>query len=89
VGAPAALRAAAEAGIDLAHPHLVRGVGKRRTHLLVAENVARTDDHDCVSGNLSIGTTNLGIVRANSDIGSRLKQTEAEQGHRTIPPRAF
>jgi hypothetical protein len=89
VGAPAALRAAAEAGIDLAHPHLVRGVGKRRTHLLVAENVARTDDHDYVSGNLSIGTTNLGIVRTNSDIGPRLKRREAERGHRTIPPRAF
>jgi hypothetical protein len=46
VGAPAALHAAAEAVIDLAHPQPLRGVGKLGTNLLVAHYVARTDDHD-------------------------------------------
>jgi hypothetical protein len=44
-GAPAALGAAAEAGINLAYPHLLSGIGKGGTNLLLAEHVARTDDH--------------------------------------------
>jgi hypothetical protein len=58
-GAPAALRAAAEAGIDLAHPHLMSGIGKGGTNLLLAEHIARTDDH--------------GFLRANSGVGPRLQ----------------
>jgi len=37
LGAPAALRAAAEVGIDLAHPHLLSGFGKGATNLTFAE----------------------------------------------------
>jgi hypothetical protein len=44
-GAPAALRAVAKAGINLAHPHFLSGVSKGGANLLLAEHVARTDDH--------------------------------------------
>jgi hypothetical protein len=46
VGAPAALHAATETVIDLAHPQPLCGVGKLGTNLLVAHYVAGTDDHD-------------------------------------------
>jgi hypothetical protein len=65
VGAPAALHAAAEAVIDLAHPHALSGVGKLGTNLLVADHVARTDDHDFIAGNPGIVAINSGVVSAN------------------------
>ena len=46
VSAAAALGAAAEAVIDLAHPQPLRRVRKRGPKLMVTENIARADDHD-------------------------------------------
>jgi hypothetical protein len=73
VSAPATLGAAAEAVIDLAHPHLLRGFGNRGTNLLVTQHVARTDDHDFVLANSGMVPAYSGIVRADSGIGPRLK----------------
>jgi hypothetical protein len=54
VGASAALHAGAEAVIDLAQAHLLSGRGERETNLLVAEHIARTDDHDLASASSGI-----------------------------------
>jgi hypothetical protein len=45
VGAPAALGPEAEAAIDLAHPRPLSGIRNRGPNLMVAERVARADDH--------------------------------------------
>src|SRR6476660_5379889 len=45
VSAAAALGAASEAGIHLAHAGPSRLFCDHRTHLMVAERIARTDDH--------------------------------------------
>src|SRR5580704_9129349 len=43
-----ALRAAAEAVVNLAHPQPLSGLRKSGTKLLITEHVARADDHDLV-----------------------------------------
>jgi hypothetical protein len=48
VGTPTALRAAAEAVVNLAHPQPLSGVRKSRTKLSITKHVARADDHDLV-----------------------------------------
>jgi len=48
VCAPAALGAAAEVGIDLAHPRPSSGLRYSGPKLMVTERVARADDHDLV-----------------------------------------
>ena len=45
VGAPSALMAAAEVVVDLAHPRPSSGLRNSGPKLLVAEHVARADDH--------------------------------------------
>jgi hypothetical protein len=45
VGAPAALGAAAEVAIDLAHPRPSSGFRNSSLKLMVTEHVARADDH--------------------------------------------
>jgi len=44
--AAAALDAAAEVVIDLAHPQPLRRVRKRGSKLMITEDIARADDHD-------------------------------------------
>ena len=91
LGAPAALHAAAETVVNLTHPHPLRGLrkgGNGGMHLLVAERVARADDHDFCPRYSGIVPGNSGIVPANSGIGPRLKLRKAERGRRSIPPRA-
>ena len=53
VGTPTALRAAAEALVNLAHPLSLSGLGKCRTNLLITKHVARADDHDIVLTQIS------------------------------------
>ena len=48
VGTPTALRAAAEALVNLAQPLSLSGLGKCRTNLLITKHVARADDHDII-----------------------------------------
>jgi hypothetical protein len=48
VGTLTALRAAAEAVVNLTHPQPLSGLGKSGTKLLITEHVARADDHDLV-----------------------------------------
>jgi hypothetical protein len=45
VGAPPALRAETETGIDLAHAHSLRSLRNGGAKLLIIEHVAGTDDH--------------------------------------------
>jgi hypothetical protein len=53
VYAPTALRAAAEAFVNLAHPLSLSGLRKSGTNLLITKHVARTDDHDTVLTQIS------------------------------------
>jgi hypothetical protein len=53
VGTLAALRAAAEAVVNLAHPQPLSGLRKGGTNLLITEHVARADDHDLVLTQIS------------------------------------
>ena len=53
VSAAATLGAAAEAGIDLAHAGPLRLFCDHRPHLMVAERIARTDDHRLLLTNTS------------------------------------
>jgi hypothetical protein len=53
VGTPTALRAAAEALVNLAHPLSLSGLRKSGTNLQITEYVARADDHDFVLTQIS------------------------------------
>ena len=53
VSAAAALGAASEAGIDLAHAGPSRLFCNHRPHLMVAEHIARADDHRFLLTNVS------------------------------------
>ena len=53
VGTLTALCAAAEAVVNLAHPQPLSGLRKGGTNLLIAEHVARADDHDLVLTQIS------------------------------------
>jgi hypothetical protein len=53
VGTLTALRAAAEAVVNLAHPQPLSDLRKSGTKLLITEHVARADDHDLVLTHIS------------------------------------
>ena len=53
VGTLTALRAAAKAVVNLAHPQPLSGLRKSGTKLLITEHVARADDHDLVLTHIS------------------------------------
>src|SRR4029077_18858273 len=53
VGTLTALRATAEAVVNLAHPQPLSGLRKSGTKLLITEHVARADDHDFVLTKIS------------------------------------
>ena len=53
VGTLTALRAAAEAVVNLTHPQPLSGLRKCGTKLLITEHVARADDHDLVLTHIS------------------------------------
>ena len=53
VGTPTALRAPAEALVNLAHPLSLSGLRKSGTNLLITKHVARADDHDIILTQIS------------------------------------
>ena len=83
VGAPAALHAAAEAVIDLARPQPLN-LRKYGTKLLVAEHVARTDDHHLLLTHISGQSANEEKQDEATD-PSRHQPCKLRRGHESAP----
>jgi hypothetical protein len=84
VGATAAVRAAAEAVIDLAHPQPLRGLRKNGTKLLIAEHVAGAHDHGLVLTEIS-GHGRNEAKQNEAAAPSHHESHELRRGHGSAP----